>query len=181
MNVHRVCVHCASSRQCDPACHKAAAELGRELAAGGVTIVYGGSLAGSMGALANAALEIGGKVIGILPQFMFDLELGYNRLTELIVVNDTRAETPDDLGRGCGRRAAWRLRYAGGDIRGDTWKRPGLFTGSIGLVNTLDFFSPCIEPLNHCIEHRFMDARHALMWSVVDRASEVLDAIRRSP
>jgi uncharacterized protein (TIGR00730 family) len=182
MNVRRVCVYCASSRQCDPAYHQAAADLGRELAAGGVTIVYGGGLVGSMGALANAALERGGKVIGILPQFMFELEWGHNNLTEMIVVNDIHerkrrmisdVDAVIALPGGCG--ALEEL------FEAITWKRLGLFSGPIVLVNTLDFFRPCIELLNRCIEHRFMDPRHAQMWTVVDRPSEVLDAIHRSP
>ena len=83
MNVQRVCVYCASSRQCESEFHEAARELGRELAMHGVTIIYGGGLVGSMGALANAALERGGRVVGVLPQLMYDLEWGHNGLSEL--------------------------------------------------------------------------------------------------
>ena len=60
----RVCVYCASSRQCDPIYHQAAARLGRELARAGHTTVYGGGSVGSMGHLADAALAAGGRVIG---------------------------------------------------------------------------------------------------------------------
>jgi hypothetical protein len=74
MAIKRVCVYCASSRQCDAAYHDAAARLGRELARNQVTLVYGGGSVGSMGHLADAALAEGGRAIGILPQFMYDLE-----------------------------------------------------------------------------------------------------------
>jgi uncharacterized protein (TIGR00730 family) len=121
-------------------------------------------------------------VIGVLPQFMFDLEWGHNRLTEMIVVSDLherKRRMISDVD------AVVALPGGSGTLEelfeAITWKRLGLFTGPIVLVNTLGFFGPCIELLNRCIEHRFMDPRHALMWSVVDLASEVLDAICRSP
>ncbi len=182
MNVQKVCVYCASSRQCDPAYHEAAHELGREMALNGVTIVYGGGLVGSMGSLANAALAYGGKVIGILPQFMHELEWGHTSLTELRIVNDlherkrqmiSEVDAVIALPGGCGTLEEL--------FEAITWKRLGLFTRPIVLVNTLDFFRPCIELLDRCIERRFMDPRHAAMWSVVEEPGQVLDAIRDAP
>ncbi len=182
MNVRKVCVYCASSRQCNPAYHDAARELGKELALAGVTIVYGGGLVGSMGALANGALAHGGEVIGILPQFMYDLEWGHNGLSELVVVNDlherkrrmiSEVDAVIALPGGCGTLEEL--------FEAITWKRLGLYSGAIVLVNTLDFFAPCIELLNRSIEERFMDPRHAQMWTVVDHPREVLDAIRGAP
>ena len=58
--IDRVCVYCASSSRIDPAHHAQAGCLGQRLAAAGITIVYGGGLAGSKGALADAALSAGG-------------------------------------------------------------------------------------------------------------------------
>lgn len=182
MNVQSVCIYCASSRQCDPAYHQAAAQLGRELARNNVTIVYGGGLVGSMGALANAALEHGGRVIGILPQFMHELEWGHTSLTELRVVNDiherkrlmiSEVDAVVALPGGCGTLEEL--------FEAITWKRLGLYSGPIVMVNTLGFFKPCIELLERCIEQRFMDPRHALMWSVVERPDQVLEAIRKAP
>jgi uncharacterized protein (TIGR00730 family) len=182
MNVKKVCVYCASSRQCNPVYHQAARELGEELAANGVTIVYGGGLVGSMGALANAALARGGRVIGILPQFMHELEWGHNSLTELVIVNDIHerkrlmisdVDAVIALPGGCGTLEEL--------FEAITWKRLGLYSGPIVMVNTLDFFAPCIDLLKRCIEDRFMDPRHAAMWSVVNRPADVLDAIGCAP
>jgi uncharacterized protein (TIGR00730 family) len=182
MKLQSVCVYCASSRQCDRAYHEAAAELGRELARNNVTIVYGGGLVGSMGALANAALAQGGKVIGILPQFMHELEWGHTSLTELRVVNDiherkrlmiSEVDAVIALPGGCGTLEEL--------FEAITWKRLGLYSGPIVMVNTLGFFNPCIDLLERCIDQRFMDPRHALMWSVVDRSDQVIDAIRHAP
>ena len=84
----RICIYCGSSRQCDPAYLRAAARLGRELARHGATIVYGGGAVGSMGALADSALAEGGKVVGIIPGFMNQLEWGHKGITELRIVSD---------------------------------------------------------------------------------------------
>ena len=69
----RICVYAASSAHCDPAFHADARELGRLIGEAGHTLVYGGGSTGSMGAVANGALDAGGEVIGILPKFMDDL------------------------------------------------------------------------------------------------------------
>ena len=76
MNIQKVCVYCASSKQADPQYRDAAEKLGEILAQNFITIVYGGGAVGSMGALARGALSKGGEVIGIIPRFMVDLEWG---------------------------------------------------------------------------------------------------------
>src|SRR5689334_22319043 len=86
--IQSVCVYCASSERAPAVYGEAAARLGRHLAAEGLAIVYGGSSLGSMGRLAGAALEAGGKVTGVIPRFMDELEWGHGSLTELHVVDD---------------------------------------------------------------------------------------------
>ena len=68
--IQSVCVYCSSSNRSSPVYLEAAARLGRTLAENGITIVYGGGSLGSMGRVAGAALDAGGKVIGVLPRFM---------------------------------------------------------------------------------------------------------------
>src|SRR5437016_10578419 len=85
-----VCVYCASSRTAHPEYRAAARRLGEVLAGEGVGIVYGGGAAGSMGALADGALSKGGRVVGILPRFMADLEWGHKGLSDLQLVEDLR-------------------------------------------------------------------------------------------
>ncbi len=182
MEIKRVCVYCASSRQCDPAYHDAAARLGHALGQARITLVYGGGSSGSMGHLADAALETGGRVIGVIPQFMYDLEWGHRRLSELLIVNDLHerkrmmieeVDAVIALPGGCGTLEEL--------FEAITWKRLGLFGGPIVLVNTFGFFDDCVRLLNSCIERRFMDERHAAMWSVVDTPEQVLDAIHAAP
>jgi uncharacterized protein (TIGR00730 family) len=178
----RVCVYCASSRQCDPIYHRAAARLGRELALAGVTTVYGGGSVGSMGHMADAALAAGGRVIGVIPQFMYDLEWAHRSLSELLIVDDMHerkrlmidsVDAVVALPGGCGTFEEL--------FEAMTWKRLGLFGGAIVIVNTDDFYRPLIELLERSIERRFMDERHRAMWTMVDEPEEVLGAIRDAP
>lgn len=182
MTIKRVCVYCASSTQCDPIYHDAATRLGRALAQSRVTLVYGGGSVGSMGHLADGALAQGGRVIGVLPRFMYDLEWGHRGLSELLIVNDLHerkrlmideVDAVIALPGGCGTLEEL--------FEAITWKRLGLFSGPIVLVNTGGFFSACAALLESCIERRFMDLRHRNMWSVVDEPENVLDAIAAAP
>ena len=182
MTLGRVCVYCASSRKSDAAYYEAAASLGRSLAQRGIAIVYGGGAVGSMGALADAALAEGGKVIGVLPRFMYDLEWGHQRLTELRLVGDLHErkrlmiEEVDAI-----------VALPGGSgtleelMEAITWKRLGLHGHPIVLVNVRGFFDPLIALLERCIAERFMDQRHRAMWTVVGSADAVVEAIRKAP
>src|SRR3989442_6237659 len=182
MTLGRVCVYCASSRQSDAAYFEAAASLGRCLAQQGVTIVYGGGAVGSMGALADAALAEGGKVVGVLPRFMYDLEWGHPRLTELRLVGDLHErkrlmiEEVDAI-----------VALPGGSgtleelMEAITWKRLGLHGHPIVLVNVRGFFDPLIALLERFIAERFMDQRHRAMWTVVGSADGGVEAIRKAP
>src|SRR3982075_4436601 len=85
-----VCVYCASSRTSHPEYREAAFRLGVVLAEQDLGVVYGGGARGSMGALADGALSKGGRVVGVLPRFMADLEWGHPGLSELELVEDMR-------------------------------------------------------------------------------------------
>ena len=178
----RVTVYCASSRRCDPEYHRAAGDLGRRLAIGNIEIIYGGGAVGLMGALADAALAQRGRVVGVLPRFMFDLEWGHQGLTDLHLVNDLherkrlmidRTDAVIALPGGCGTFEEL--------FEAITWKRLGLYLKPIVIVNLRGYFDPCVQLLQNCIEQRFMDPRHADMWSVVEEPEQVLDAIRTAP
>lgn len=84
--MNKLTVFCASSPGFKPEYLRAARSVGHFLAERNLTLVYGGGCVGLMGALADAALEKGGQVIGVIPQFLMDLEVGHRGLTELIIV-----------------------------------------------------------------------------------------------
>ncbi len=176
-----VCVYCASSRASHPEYREAAFRLGAVLATEGLSIIYGGGARGSMGALADGALSKGGRVVGILPKFMADLEWGHPRLTELQLVEDMRIRKHLMLTHS---QAAIALPGGSGTLEelleAITLKRLGLYLNPILLVNTRGFFEPLIELLNHAIRERFMDERHAHMWEVVDEPEGVPEALNRA-
>jgi len=174
-----VCVYCASSRSAHPDYRAAARRLGEVLAAEGVGIVYGGGAVGSMGALADGALARGGRVIGVLPRFMADLEWGHKGLTDLQLVEDLRTRKHMMLTLS---QAAIALPGGSGTLEElletITFKRLGLYLNPILLVNTRGFFT---QVLARAVEERFMDQRHLLMWQVVATPEEVPAALARAP
>lgn len=173
-----VCVYCASSQACDGAFHEVARRLGGLLAAAGCTVVYGGGRAGSMGALAAGALAAGGRIVGVIPKFMVDLEWGHDDLTELHVVEDMRTRKHEML-----TRATAVVALAGGPgtleelFEAITLKRLGLYLGPIVIVNTRGYYDALLAQLDASIAGRFLDARHAAMWTVVAGPEDVLPAI----
>ena len=81
-----ICVYCGSSPGSDPAFMETARTLGRALAEGGHTLIYGGGKVGLMGAVADGALEAGGKVVGVIPEMLAERELAHGGLTTLHTV-----------------------------------------------------------------------------------------------
>ncbi len=178
----RICVYCASSEYCHPEYLEAAYRLGEILAGNSIEIVYGGGALGLMGQVANGALANSGKVIGIMPRFMQELEWAHRQLTELRVVESMRERkhlmlTGSDaviaLPGGCGTLEEL--------FEAITLKRLAIYRNPIVMVNTRGFFDPCVALLERCVEERFMNPQHLQMWQVVQRPEDVLTAIHRSP
>lgn len=178
----RVLVFCASSRSCNPDFHRAAAELGRSLARAGDTIVYGGGGVGSMGALADAALAEGGRVIGIQPHFMQVREWTHPRLSELVLVEDMQSRKREMLAQ-----ADAIVTLPGGSgtfeelFEAITAKRLGLFPKPIILVNQRGFFDPFLALMQRSVEERFMHDQHLDIWQVVKDVGDVARAIHEAP
>jgi len=180
--IRNVCVYCASSEKSPAVYHEAATRLGAGLARNGCGIVYGGGAIGSMGRVADAALTAGGRVTGVIPRFMMDLEWGHRGLTELRIASDIHerkrlmmelSDAVVALPGGCGTLEEL--------FEAITWKRLGLYLNPIVIVNVNGFFDSCVQLLSRCIDDRFMDERHAQMWSVVAEPDDVLDALSAAP
>jgi len=173
-----VLVFCASSNSCDPAFHDAAAALGEAIARAGNTLVYGGGAVGSMGALADAALGEGGRVLGIIPRFMRELEWAHSGLTELRLVDDMQQRKREML-----RVADAIVTLPGGSgtfeelFEAMTSKRLGFFCKPIVIVNQDQFYDPLFKLLHSSVEERFMNDAHLEMWQSVDTVDDVLPAI----
>jgi uncharacterized protein (TIGR00730 family) len=176
--IRRVTVFAASSQDLPPAYVDAASRLGRHLAQSGLSIVYGAGGHGLMGAMADAALDGGAEVHGIIPDFLMDVECHHTRLTRLEVVDDMRLrkhlmlENSDavvTLPGGCGTYEEV--------FEAMTMKRLGQWTGPIVLVNTEGFWDRLLEFLEHSVSQRFMGRIHQDMWDVVSEPEEVVNAL----
>lgn len=181
MSIQSICVYCASSEQIDPSYHEAAKNLGKHLAKENKQVVYGGGARGSMGALADGVRSGQGRIIGIIPTFMIELEWAYSDLTQLIEVSTMHerkqlmiehADAVVVLPGGCGTFEEF--------FEALTWKKLGIFTGPIILLNTNGFFDDCLNMLNRCIKEGFMGEQHALMWDVVNEPEQVLPQMKTS-
>jgi len=143
-----------------------------------MSIVYGGGGTGLMGAMADAALEHGAQVHGVVPEFLLQLECAHQGLTRMDIVDDmrerkhrmlSRADALVTLPGGCGTYEEL--------FEALTLKRLGQWTGPIVLVNTRGFYDRLIDFLEHSVTERFMADEHTRMWSVVSEPVAVPDAL----
>jgi len=180
-----LCVFCGSRSGSNPAFEVAARETGRLLGERGIRLVYGGGSLGLMGAVADGCLEVGGEVIGIIPGFLMDLELGHRGVTRLEVVTDmlARKKMMAELSDGF-------LSLPGGIGTLDelfemlTWVRLGVQAKPNGLLNVDGFYDELVSfCLKTQVEGGFISAENAANLIVSDSISELLeqleDAARR--
>ena len=178
----RICVYCASSTQADPEYRDAARETGRLLAREGCEIIYGGGGLGSMGALADGALEEGGRVIGVLPEFMQELEWGHSKVSELKIVASLHERKLEMI-----EKADGIIALPGGSgtfeelLEALTWKRLALYTNPIALLNTRSYYDAFQRMMEQAVGERFMNQQHLQMWTLVDRPQELIPALRDAP
>jgi uncharacterized protein (TIGR00730 family) len=180
--IQRVTVYCASSSQIDKKFITTARQLGTILAKEGITIIYGGGGAGLMGAVADGALAKNGTVIGVIPQFMVDLEWGHKNISKMITVHTMHQRKQKLLENS---DAVVALPGGSGTLEElfevISLKRLGLYLNPIVIVNSAGFYDDLKEQLRRCIEEKFMDPRHTALWTFVDTPQEVLPSIQAAP
>jgi TIGR00730 family protein len=176
-----ICVYCASSTQIKPSYFDATSSLAQILAKANISVVYGGGSNGLMGQLADSVLAEGGKITGVIPRFMCEVEWNHTNLTELILVETmherkekmaTMADAVVALPGGCGTLEEL--------LEVITWKRLGIFTKPIVIVNLEGYFDALITMLDRAVDEHFMRDEHREMWKVVETPEEVLSAIQNS-
>jgi uncharacterized protein (TIGR00730 family) len=170
-----VCVFASSSSKVNSVYGEAAAKLGSLLAAASISIVYGGGGIGLMGKLADAALEQGGRVTGIIPSFMKDEGWGHHGITEMIVTADmgerkkrmfALADAVVALPGGIGTLEEL--------TEAITLKQLGLFKGPIIILNTSNYYKSFIEFLEHMISGNFLRGEHKAIWEIASTPEEVM-------
>ena len=171
----RICVYCGSSSGVSPGFTDAAITLGKTLADNGYGLVYGGASIGLMGAVADAALESGGSVIGVMPQSLADKEIAHPHLTELHVTtsmherktlmadkSDGFIALPGGLGTLEELFEIW------------TWAQLGFHQKPVGLLNVEHYYDSLIEFLNQSCDAGFVKPAHRNMLIVETSAAALL-------
>jgi len=181
-HVKTVAVYASSSSALKSVYYDAARRTGEVLAVAGKSIIYGAGGGGLMGAMADGALDKNGKVYGVVPQFLQDLELTHRGLTGLKIVGDMRIRKQLMLEDS---HAVVALPGGSGTyeelFEALTMKRLGRWVGPIVIVNTIGFYDGLLQFFRHSVEECFMGSNHLNMWSVVDEPEQILKAIENAP
>lgn len=180
--IRSVCVYSASSTKVDSMYFEAARELGRLLALRGIRLVNGAGNLGLMRACADACLEAGGQVIGVIPHFMVEQGWQHPGLTELIETDDmhsrkqTMARLSDGviaLPGGCGTMEEL--------LEIITWKQLGLYLNPIVVINTGDYYRPLLDMLARAAGEQFMRPVHLGIWTVASTPAEAVGQLFSTP
>ena len=176
----RICVYCGSSSGANPVHREAAENLGALLAARGIGLVYGGGNVGLMGIVADAALQAGGEVIGVIPTALMDKELGHAGVTKLHVTASMheRKQLMADLSDGF-------ISLPGGIgtleelFETFTWLQLGFHGKPVGLLNVAGFYDHLLAFLRHAADERFLGPAHLESLLVETDAGPLLARMAR--
>lgn len=179
MKINSICVYCGSSAGKDPEIIGQAQKLGNLLADRGITLVYGAAKIGVMGAVAQGALERGGKVIGVIPEFLKIKEVVHTGLTELIV-NDTMHERKMKLQQ----LADGFITLPGGFGTMEelfevlTWSQLALHQKPVGLLNVNGFYDDLLSALKTMVEKGFLKQENFEILLVDTTLQGLLDQMK---
>ncbi|MBB6193892.1 hypothetical protein FHS51_004151 [Sphingobium wenxiniae] len=172
----RLAVYCGSATPADPAFVESARNVGRGLARRGIGVIYGGGRLGLMGAMADAALEAGGEVIGVIPQGLVSAEVAHRGCTHLHIVQTMhqRKALFTDLSDGF-------VTLPGGVGTMDelweaiSWAQLGYHTKPVGLLNVSCFYDPLIAFYRQMVGAGFIRPAHADILIHADTLDILLD------
>ena len=174
----RVCVYCGSSEGRDPRYRDAAAQVGRALAERSLGLVYGGGGIGLMRVVADAAMENGGSVIGVIPHGLAAREVAHLGVTEMRVVSSMHArkalmaELSDAF-----------LTLPGGFgtfeelFESVTWAQLGIHRKPLGLLNVAGYFDHLVSFVDHAVAEGFVPAKGRDLVLVGDEPGALLDRL----
>jgi len=177
--MQRICVFCGSNTGRHPQYEQAARELGALLASENHSLVFGGGSVGLMGVVADAVLQSGGEVIGVIPEMLATKELLHPDVADMRLVPDMHArkalmaELSDAF-----------IALPGGYgtleelFEVITWAQLGIHAKNIGLLNTAGYFDPLVQLIDHAVEEEFIKPIHRDLIVVDDHATGLLKQLR---
>ena len=174
----KIYVYCGSSNGNDPSILKMAEDFGRELAHRNIGLIYGGSSLGVMGTLANAVMDNGGEVTGVIPKNLFSKEVAHTGITQLVTVADMheRKYTMADL-------ADAFVALPGGFGTMEelfeiiTWNQIGIIEKPVTLLNWNGFYSSLLDMIHHASDVGFIRKENI---KILQTAETVDECIRKS-
>ena len=170
-----ICVFASSSSRIDNEYATAATSLGILLAQAKMDVVYGGGGIGLMGKLADAVIENGGRITGVIPSFMKDEGWDHSAVSKMIVTSDmgerkkqmfAMADAIVALPGGVGTLEEL--------TEALTLKQLGLYKGPIIILNTLNFYKSFIDFLEHMISGHFLRYEHKGMWEIANTTEDAM-------
>ena len=180
--INSVCVYSASSTKIDKVYFEAAGRLGKLFAERRIRLVNGAGSIGLMRSVADAVLENGGEVTGVIPRFMVEQGWHHTGLTRLVEVESMheRKQLMADLSDavialpgGCGTLEEL--------LEVITWKQLGLYLNPIIILNINGFYNPLLEMLQRAVEGNFMRKEHVAIWKVASTAEEAINLLYTTP
>lgn len=177
--VESVCVYCGSRHGDDLAFTQEARALGRGIAETGMRLVYGAGDVGLMREVARAAIEAGGKAVGVIPRHLLDLEVGFRDLTALIVT-DTMHERKKIMFANADAVVA----LPGGTGTLDelvevlTWRQLGLHEKPLIVVNVNGYWDPFLALIDHMVYRGFAAVTTRDYLTIASSAEDALKLLR---
>jgi len=180
--IRSLCVYCGSSGRGRDSHHEAARRLGRLMAEAGVRLVYGGGRIGMMGLIADAVLAAGGEVVGIIPRFLDQVEVGHSGVSRMIVTDNMheRKERMAELAD------AFVILPGGLGTLDETfeiltWKQLQLQDKPVVIADIDGYWQPLVDLVDRMIEENYARPEHRNMFRVVGSVDEVLPALEEMP
>jgi uncharacterized protein (TIGR00730 family) len=176
--IRHVCVYCGSSPGTDTAFLAAAQTFGQILAENDVGLVYGGGSVGLMGAVATAVRDNGGRVIGVIPEFLRDREHMFKGASEIVVTKDMHERK-----RTMFERADAFVALPGGIgtleelVEQLTWAQLGRHRKPIAIANVRGFWNSFLQVIGDMRERGFIHNDPRLSYRVVDHVEDILPTL----
>lgn len=174
-----VCIFCGASHGSKPIFSQQASATGRFIAEQGWTLVYGGAQIGLMGAVADGALEAGGKVVGILPRFLQLKEIAHEGLSELVLVESMHERKLEMHERS---DAVVALPGGFGTLEElmemMTWAQLGLHQKPMGLLNTDGYYSPLLQLFKQMVDNGLLREQHQQLLQYSDSIPELFELLQ---